>query len=792
MKTEALIPEKDSKPPARQPRRKAALKSKELITGMSKKETEEDVDDVKKPPAKRPRHKKAALKSEEPTRNNVAGNSYSNKVAYGGKFDLFASTTTTAKMKMSTKSSINNNKNASRKSSAENVSRKSSAAIASVPPNANSVSITRCTARLSTASGSIPPVAADVKKPPKSSPVTIDDLMENNIKEVFGAAEKITEYDGDRDILYDEVKAYNGFPRGKGESHERFINKVSTKLLGDTKKSNWYFEALHIVNDQRRNGTRFLCWNDDLKGYYDLGDKRVITLLMSAVHSIIHGNRRMENGGDDDDEEGGVEKGLKDDDDNDLFYDRDDIGNMVDPDGNLLHSSGEMGACDEPFVPSQEVVIGIKNEVDNNGNTATGLLEKMTQHVAEKERNGEFANLTQCSHLGLTPVDGEKASAEQAFEELTKDGALDNFAESLSKADEEHSLLYKKSDGGSKEEYRAGLSLLLRQEQRFYYQTNSSMRGEVHQHACKKDLQSNLQKLIAKERLKEQEGDSSSFMRRHVYSHLPVNSMKADQPGGEPVEIQAHDLKYVVDETVVFPTSDVSNKDKLQHLMAPDELGSAMPLCLTGETIRLKTRSRSNTKFCKYSDSACDGGFIVGYPCTMCNPNSVRRVFGLQPGRKKPVEYDNNVAALGFQLPKHDTVPNKNGKPNYGLVGIHSWITTGYCSCDGKFYCFNCWPKHVEDKWNEDNPERECIVKSNHEYQIRQKRVGTKCAGSNCGLKIEDKKCCCQPDSKRYCEGCYVDHCIDHLKQAIDNTKTNDERSSEPQGNLKKDEDYPN
>eukprot|EP00986_Skeletonema_menzelii_P018151 scaffold25724_cov51-Skeletonema_menzelii.AAC.2 len=72
MKTVAFIPEEDSKPPARQPGRKAALKCKELITGMSKKETEEDVDDVKKPLAKRPRHKKAALKSEEPTRNNVA------------------------------------------------------------------------------------------------------------------------------------------------------------------------------------------------------------------------------------------------------------------------------------------------------------------------------------------------------------------------------------------------------------------------------------------------------------------------------------------------------------------------------------------------------------------------------------------------------------------------------------------------------------------------------------------------------------------------------------------------
>ncbi len=67
MNTEAVIPKEDSKLPARRPRRKAAMKSEELISGMAKTETEENVDDVKKPPAKKPRRKKAALKSEEPS-----------------------------------------------------------------------------------------------------------------------------------------------------------------------------------------------------------------------------------------------------------------------------------------------------------------------------------------------------------------------------------------------------------------------------------------------------------------------------------------------------------------------------------------------------------------------------------------------------------------------------------------------------------------------------------------------------------------------------------------------------
>jgi len=63
--SDAVIPEEeDMKPPSKRPRRKAALKSEELIAGMT--EQEDDVDDVK-PPAKRPRRKKGALKSEEST-----------------------------------------------------------------------------------------------------------------------------------------------------------------------------------------------------------------------------------------------------------------------------------------------------------------------------------------------------------------------------------------------------------------------------------------------------------------------------------------------------------------------------------------------------------------------------------------------------------------------------------------------------------------------------------------------------------------------------------------------------
>jgi len=60
------LPEEDSKPPAKRPRRKAAIKSEKLIAGMA-----EEEDDIKNSPPKRPRrNKKAALKSEEPAEDD--------------------------------------------------------------------------------------------------------------------------------------------------------------------------------------------------------------------------------------------------------------------------------------------------------------------------------------------------------------------------------------------------------------------------------------------------------------------------------------------------------------------------------------------------------------------------------------------------------------------------------------------------------------------------------------------------------------------------------------------------
>eukprot|EP00984_Skeletonema_dohrnii_P027373 scaffold16905_cov117-Skeletonema_dohrnii-CCMP3373.AAC.2 len=65
----ADLPEEDSKPPAKRPRRKAEIKSEKLIAGMA----EGEDDDVKNSPPKRPRrNKKAALKSEEPAEDDAS------------------------------------------------------------------------------------------------------------------------------------------------------------------------------------------------------------------------------------------------------------------------------------------------------------------------------------------------------------------------------------------------------------------------------------------------------------------------------------------------------------------------------------------------------------------------------------------------------------------------------------------------------------------------------------------------------------------------------------------------
>ena len=68
---EAVIPEEDCKPPAKRPRRKAALKSEERIAEMT--EVDDD-DDVKNSPEKRSRRRKK-VKSEEPTAEEAESSS---------------------------------------------------------------------------------------------------------------------------------------------------------------------------------------------------------------------------------------------------------------------------------------------------------------------------------------------------------------------------------------------------------------------------------------------------------------------------------------------------------------------------------------------------------------------------------------------------------------------------------------------------------------------------------------------------------------------------------------------
>ena len=220
--------------------------------------------------------------------------------------------------------------------------------------------------------------------------------------------------------------------------------------------------------------------------------------------------------------------------------------------------------------------------------------------------------------------------------------------------------------------------------------------------------------------------------------------------------------------------------------MAPDEEGSAMPLCVSGEVVFVSTKKgrtwfdRTYVVYNKPTGKNKD--FIVGYPCVICNHEQIRKVFSA----RAKTEHKNNPAARGQQTFSSETKSidtDRHGLPTVGLVGSHSWITTGYCSCDNKFYCYNCFPKHVEDKWNEANPMRQVNVTSNHEIQI-VKGATVKCAGS-CGRKFYGtRQCSCQVGSTRFCESCYADHCISCLKKEIN--------ENSDRGNQKKDEDYDN
>ena len=613
----------------------------------------------------------------------------------------------------------------------------------------------------------------------------VDAVVEDDVEEVFGAQEIVYDYRADKDVFYTEVQA-RGYHTGKGKPYKKFLKKatakISKKIEEGAKKIEWYFETLKIVKDLRRDGVRFLCWNDALNGYYDLGDKRVISQTQRVVELALE---RGYGGGEDEEEEEDVVEEKSDD---DLLYDVDDAGNMLDPDGNLLYRSGEV-APDQQSMPSQEEVFELNDDVDNN-ETAMGMLQRLKQHVAGNEQKGNYLDQTQESGLGLTPVDGEKASAERAADMLTEYSAMVQLAGSYCNDDEKYSSLYSIS-GGSNEAYLAAL-LLSKTQQTGKYHSRTSTTSKTHRQAVYDELHSNVQKLVAQKNLKKQEGGvANRFLSGHVYHHLPLNSMRPDRTGGEPIQIQVSDLEYLEEETIVYPHAKA--KDSLPHLMAPDKVGSVMPLCVSGESVCVNTKkggSWSKTRICKYDKPARNKDFIVGYACTMCNQESIRKVFTAQAVKRsadgKLMEYINNVAARGLHfLPTKGAIPLKNGRPNIGLVGSHSWITTGFCSCDGKFYCFNCWPLHVEQKWNEGNPGREVDVKSSHEYQIDANiKNEPGCVGNNCELKARNKKCSCQPDLIRCCEECYVDHCVDHLKKAIDNI-------TNTKGNLKNDDDYP-
>ena len=613
----------------------------------------------------------------------------------------------------------------------------------------------------STAAGTIPSVAADnldVKMPSnvsaEPSPFFIDDLMKFNLKE--GATEKI-DIANERDVMYNVVKAggrQNWTHRGEGAPYDQFMNRISTKLLGED-RDKWYFHTLNIVQDYRQNGIRFLCWDTDLNGHYDLGDKRVITLSMNSVKVMQERGHGDEDDEDDEDDEGVAETRMNDY-NGDIDYGIDDAGNALDSNGNYFYLSGDMSQVR----PSQEEVI--EHNVDNNGNDceATKMLALMAKHVEETP----FENMTQHSQtLGLTPADGEEASAQRTFELLTEDGALDKYAAKLHMHDAKYSVLFNKGKGGAEKEYRAMLEFSLA-EQTWHAHSRKSARSLSHLQACSNELKTNLQRLI--ENSKEQKGGKSSrFLSGHVYRHLPNNSMRGTLPGDEPIEIQASELMYVRNETIIYPHS--SESDRLQHLVAPDRVGSVMPLCLTGTGYK-----DGRNRFGVYDRTACEtSGFVVGYACTRCNPESIRKMF-IQKNATS-MKYDDNIAAHGNMFPNKGAIStDKNGRPAVGLVGAHSWITTGYCSCDGQFYCYDCFPKHVEDKWNEDNPpERNVNVMSSHDYQLLPSAEGTKtsCAGCETYFKLGRKKCSCQIGRGRYCEGCYSEHCIDCLKQAIDN-----------------------
>lgn len=663
---------------------------------------------------------------------------------------------------------------------------KSSTAVANAPV---AKSTHRNKSRTSTTAATKPEPKQDAKKVPPTKPRRIksqistaaddkapaaksdaDYVLESGNEAVIGAQKVFTDANEEKDIFYtshrrSKQRISTSSPLKK---NQQFMEDIASKLNEEgMTKDKAPFAILKIVTDLREGGTRFLCWSDELNGYYDIGDLRVINLAMPHVW------------GREEDEEEEEKEG-------EFYYDQDDVGNMVDSSNNPFYFSSERDP-DHELTPSQEEVVDFTNEVDRNVKTPSGMMAMLKKHMLEKHQNNEYAGCTQHSALNLTPGENENATFDRAYEKLTEEANIRQYAETLRRADENHCQFYNKTSGGSVEDYQRMLSFAVSDGKRGK-RSNGNVNTENYTKAVIENLESEVQKRMKERELAEEEGDASDFLSEHQYFHLPKNTMKAEQPGGDPVKINWKQLREVNVGSVTYPHTFPGG---LPHLMAPDEQGSAMPLFMEGETRHTRDHK---ARYWLYDHKACKKGFFIGYACANCNPDSIRRLF---TPPYIPPEYAGAVAAVGKHCPAGKSTRgsvsciDNNGNSNKGLVGIHSWITTGYCSCDGNFYCFNCWPLHVEQEWNRTNTKQKCEVKSQHEYEVLPSRDGSSnCInGAQCGhLKNVSTKCSCQIRKARMCPECYRLHCIKLIKESID--KKSSGLEPEKNGNLKDDDNY--
>ena len=109
---------------------------------------------------------------------------------------------------------------------------------------------------------------------------------------------------------------------------------------------------------------------------------------------------------------------------------------------------------DHELTPSQEEVVDFTNEVDRNVKTPSGMMAMLKKHMLEKHQNNEYAGCTQHSALNLTPGENENATFDRAYEKLTEEANIRQYAETLRRADENHCQFYNKTSGGSVEDYQ--------------------------------------------------------------------------------------------------------------------------------------------------------------------------------------------------------------------------------------------------------------------------------------------------------------------------------------------------